>query len=125
MGTDCSLIPATQPSVFGRDFVPLPLDFDFPEEDERLPVEDLLEEDRLPLDERLADSGAILFRGLPMDSPEDFSRFYLALDYEPMPYHGFASRDEVAPGVTTGNKAGPGNTIMLHNDMGHDPGGTL
>jgi hypothetical protein len=56
MGTDCSLIPAGQPSVFGRDFVPLPLDFDFPEEDERLPVEDLPEEDRLPLDERLAEA---------------------------------------------------------------------
>ena len=54
MGTDCSLIPAGQPSPFGRDLVLLPLDFELPDEDERLPLDALPEEDRLPLDERLA-----------------------------------------------------------------------
>lgn len=73
------------------------------------------------LDRRLDEAGAILLRGLPLSTPAEFSEFFLALGYEPVPYHGFATRQEVAPGVFTGNTRNPEQAIMLHNDMSHDP----
>lgn len=73
------------------------------------------------LDERLHAVGAVLLRGLPLATPAEFSEFFLALGYETVPYHGFATREEVAPGVFTGNTRNPEQAIMLHNDMSHDP----
>jgi alpha-ketoglutarate-dependent taurine dioxygenase len=74
------------------------------------------------LDERLADAGAVLLRGLPLPSLAAFSRFVEALGYEPMPYGlGAASRRVVAPNVATANAAPPERTIMLHNDMSYEP----
>lgn len=73
------------------------------------------------LDDRLAEAGAILLRGLPLASVADFSEFFVALGYEPVPYHGFATRHEIAPGVSTPNVPNPRKAIMLHNDMSTDP----
>ena len=76
---------------------------------------------RAILDDRLAAAGAILLRGLPLATVADFSEFFVALGYEPVPYHGFATREEIAPGVTTPNIPNPRKAIMLHNDMSTDP----
>jgi hypothetical protein len=73
------------------------------------------------LDDRLAAAGAILLRGLPLATVAEFSEFFVALGYEPVPYHGFATREEIAPGVTTPNIPNPRKAIMLHNDMSTDP----
>lgn len=76
---------------------------------------------RAVLDDRLAAAGAVLLRGLPLASVAEFSEFFVALGYEPVPYHGFATRHEIAPGVSTPNIANPRKAIMLHNDMSTDP----
>jgi hypothetical protein len=72
------------------------------------------------LDARLDEVGAILLRGLPLATPAEFSEFYRALGLEEVPYAGFATREEVAPSVFTGNTRNPAQAIMLHNDMSHD-----
>ena len=72
------------------------------------------------LDERLDEVGAVLLRGLPLSTPAEFSDFFRALGYEEVPYAGFATRQEIAPGVFTGNTRNPSQAIMLHNDMSHD-----
>lgn len=73
------------------------------------------------LDDRLAEVGAVLLRGLPLRTPAEFSDLYRALGYEPLPYRGFATRDAVAPEVFTANVRDPSRAIMLHNDMSHEP----
>jgi alpha-ketoglutarate-dependent taurine dioxygenase len=74
------------------------------------------------LDERLANAGAVLLRGLPIDSVDAFSRFLVGLGYETMPYGlGVASRRRVAHNVMTANAVAPEKTIMLHNEMSYEP----
>jgi hypothetical protein len=62
----------------------------------------------------------VLVRGLPLRTPADFSELFVALGLEPVAYHGYTTRREVAPGVFTANVRNPGKAIDLHNDMGQD-----
>ena len=71
-----------------------------------------------PLLERtLPEVGAILLRGMPLGDPHAFSRFYHGLGLADVPYEGFATRREVAPGVFTPNTVRPHDSLTLHNDM--------
>lgn len=73
------------------------------------------------LDARLEDAGAVLLRGMPLASADDFSRFFLGLGYEELPYWGPSTRRQVAPAAWTPNSAAPSQTVMLHNEMTHMP----
>jgi alpha-ketoglutarate-dependent taurine dioxygenase len=76
------------------------------------------------LDRRAALHGAILFRGFPVETAEDFDRFIEAFGYENFPYEDSLSnavRVNKTPRVFTANEAPPSVTIFLHHEMAQTP----
>ncbi|MDT8429416.1 MAG: TauD/TfdA family dioxygenase [Pseudomonadales bacterium] len=72
----------------------------------------------------LAESGAILFRGFPLDSAEDFDAFSAAFGYPDFTYQESLSnavRINFTPRVFTANEAPPQVNIYLHHEMAQTP----
>jgi hypothetical protein len=68
--------------------------------------------------------GAILFRGFPLATAEDFDRFIAALQLPNFPYDlslSNAVRVNRTPRVFTANEAPPTVTIFLHHEMAQTP----
>jgi alpha-ketoglutarate-dependent taurine dioxygenase len=68
--------------------------------------------------------GAILFRGFPLVTPEDFDAFVAAFDLPNFPYDESLSnavRVNKTPRVFTANEAPPSVTIFLHHEMAQTP----
>ena len=68
--------------------------------------------------------GAILFRGFPLVSAEDFDRFVTAFELPNFPYDESLSnavRMNRTPRVFTANEAPPDVTIYLHHEMAQTP----
>lgn len=68
--------------------------------------------------------GAILFRGFPLSTAEDFDRFITAFDLPNFPYEESLSnavRVIRTPRVFTANEAPPAVTIFLHHEMAQTP----
>jgi hypothetical protein len=68
--------------------------------------------------------GAILFRGFPVRTPEDFDRFITAFGFENFPYEQSLSnavRINFTPRVFSANEAPPDVTIFLHHEMAQTP----
>jgi alpha-ketoglutarate-dependent taurine dioxygenase len=81
-------------------------------------------ENRRQLCDRAALHGAILFRGFPLASAEDFDRFITAFDVPNFPYEDSLSnavRVIKTPRVFTANEAPPTVTIFLHHEMAQTP----
>jgi hypothetical protein len=70
----------------------------------------------------LREQGAILFRGFPIHSAEDFSDFVEALGIESLPYVGGAAvRHRVYKEVHTTNESPPEAPIPFHHEMAQVP----
>jgi alpha-ketoglutarate-dependent taurine dioxygenase len=70
------------------------------------------------------DHGAILFRGFPLSTAEDFDRFVSAFDVANFAYDDSLSnavRVNKTPRVFTANEAPPSVTIFLHHEMAQTP----
>lgn len=81
-------------------------------------------ERRRQLVEQAALHGAILFRGFPLVTAEDFDRFIAAFDLPNFPYEESLSnavRIVRTPRVFTANEAPPTVTIFLHHEMAQTP----
>lgn len=68
--------------------------------------------------------GAILFRGFPLATAQDFDRFIAAFDVPNFPYEQSLSnavRVVKTPRVFTANEAPPTVTIFLHHEMAQTP----
>ena len=81
-------------------------------------------EHRRVLLEQAAVHGAILFRGFPLVTAEDFDRFVAAFDLPNFPYDRSLSnavRVNRTPRVFTANEAPPSVTIFLHHEMAQTP----
>jgi alpha-ketoglutarate-dependent taurine dioxygenase len=68
--------------------------------------------------------GAVLFRGVPLTTAEDFDRFVAAFDLPNFPYEESLSnavRVIKTPRVFTANEAPPTVTIFLHHEMAQTP----
>ncbi|SIO61650.1 Taurine dioxygenase, alpha-ketoglutarate-dependent [Singulisphaera sp. GP187] len=68
--------------------------------------------------------GAILFRGFPLVTAEDFDRFVAAFGFENFPYEDSLSnavRINRTPRVFTANEAPPTVEIFLHHEMAQTP----
>ena len=79
---------------------------------------------RNDLTTKLGRMGAILFRGYPIHSPQDFDRFIQAFDFEVFTYEesfSNAVRTSVTPRVFTANEAPPTVDIYLHHEMAQTP----
>ena len=71
-----------------------------------------------------AEHGAILFRGFPLATAEDFDRFVAAFDLPNFAYDESLSnavRVNRTPRVFTANEAPPSVTIFLHHEMAQTP----
>lgn len=73
---------------------------------------------------KLTSSGAVLFRGFPVDSAEDFDAFATAFGYGSFTYEESLSnavRINLTPRVFTANEAPPDVEIFLHHEMAQTP----
>lgn len=76
------------------------------------------------LDARVAEHGAILFRGFPLPTPEDFDAFIAAFDYPNFAYEDSLSnavRVVRTERVFSANEAPPAVTIFFHHEMAQTP----
>lgn len=76
------------------------------------------------LEQALADSGAVLFRGFPVDSAESFDEFSNAFDYPNFTYQESLSnavRINFTERVFTANEAPKDVDIYLHHEMAQTP----
>ncbi|KAI3521487.1 hypothetical protein L1887_10955 [Cichorium endivia] len=72
------------------------------------------------LESLLHKSGAILFRGFPVDSPSDFNNFVEAFGYPEAFYVGvLPSRTRVVGRVYTANESPPEKGIPFHHEMAY------
>ncbi|CAI5508402.1 unnamed protein product [Closterium sp. Naga37s-1] len=66
--------------------------------------------------------GAVLLRGLPLESPCDFNEVVEAFGLDELPYVGGAApRTKVAPRVFTANESPPDQKIPFHHEMAQVP----
>ncbi|HET6573780.1 MAG TPA: TauD/TfdA family dioxygenase [Fimbriiglobus sp.] len=71
-----------------------------------------------------AHHGAVLFRGFPLATAEDFDAFVAAFDLPNFPYYESLSnavRVNKTPRVFTANEAPPSVSIFLHHEMAQTP----
>ena len=91
------------------------------------PFEDMLDwvrDDRRKLLDTLERTGALLFRGYPVASAQDFDRLIEAFDLPVFTYQESLSnavRTNVTPRVFTANEAPPTVDIYLHHEMAQTP----
>lgn len=81
-----------------------------------------IEQNRAEILTRLLQSGAILFRGLPMPDSSAFDTFARAFNWAPLPYVGGAApRTQVTSIVFTSNESPPSQPIPFHHEMAQVP----
>ena len=74
------------------------------------------------IDNLLLRHGAILFRGFPLYTANDFNTFVTASGYEEFPYVGGAAvRRVLAPRVFTTNESPPDFPIPYHHELAQSP----
>jgi len=74
------------------------------------------------IDNLLLRHGAILFRGFPLNSADDFNSFVTASGYDEFPYVGGAAvRRVLAPRVFTTNESPPDFPIPYHHELAQSP----
>lgn len=78
------------------------------------------------LDSALARHGTLLFRGLPIENADDFSRFAHAFGYEPHEIIGIVvDRPLLAKNVAPANESSLTTTIGSHNESPQVPHGEI
>jgi hypothetical protein len=85
---------------------------------------DWVRENRDELLEKAAQHGAILFRGLPLDSPQDCDAFVAAFGLKNFPYIESLSnavRVNYTERIFSANEAPPEVTIFFHHEMAQTP----
>lgn len=76
------------------------------------------------LTKQATESGAVLFRGLPLHTPDDFDQFVTAFGYENFEYRKSLSnavRTNFTERVFSANEAPAEVTIYLHHEMAQTP----
>ncbi|CAH2053122.1 unnamed protein product [Thlaspi arvense] len=74
------------------------------------------------LDSLLHDSGAVLFRGFPVNSADEFNDVVEAFGFDELPYVGGAApRTSVVGRVFTANESPPDQKIPFHHEMAQVP----
>ncbi|CAN6553056.1 unnamed protein product [Malus baccata var. baccata] len=69
------------------------------------------------IQDQLRKSGAVLFRGFPVNTASDFNDVVEAFGYEENPYVGTAPRTKIVGRVFTANEAPPDVKIPFHHEM--------
>ena len=80
---------------------------------------------RYDIEARLAATGALLFRGFPIDSAEHFAKFVEALGYPNFAYQGAGGNavreNVVGDRVFTANESPPDRVIPFHHELAQTP----
>jgi len=80
---------------------------------------------RYDIEARLAATGALLFRGFPIDSAEHFATFVEALGYPNFAYQGAGGnavrKNVVGDRVFTANESPPDRVIPFHHELAQTP----
>lgn len=87
-------------------------------------VEQWVRESRGRLDQQATEYGAVLFRGFPLETDQDFDAFIRAFDYPNFRYEDSLSnavRVNRTERVFTANEAPSDVTICLHHEMAQTP----
>ena len=85
---------------------------------------DWVSKNRDELAQQARTHGTVLFRGFPMNEPEEFDRFIAAFEMENFPYEESLSnavRINYTPRVFSANEAPADVTIFLHHEMAQTP----
>ncbi|XP_070569219.1 dapdiamide synthesis protein DdaC-like isoform X1 [Ptychodera flava] len=83
-------------------------------------ISDFAKDAREIIERELHIHGALLFRGLPLQSGDDFSKFMQGMGYTLTEYEGgFAVRNEVFQDVLTASDDSPEYTIEPHSEMSY------
>ncbi|REL25453.1 SyrP protein [Thalassotalea euphylliae] len=85
---------------------------------------EFIKQNRVAIEQQLAQSGAILFRGFPLDSAEAFDEFTASFGYPNFYYKDSLSnavRINFTERVFTANEAPKDVEIYLHNEMAQTP----
>ena len=83
-----------------------------------------IQSQRADLLQQASTHGAILFRGFPLATPQDFDAFIAAFDLPNFPYEESLSnavRIVKTPRVFTANEAPPTVSILFHHEMAQTP----
>ena len=81
---------------------------------------DWVKENLKTIESLLLKYGAILFRGLPLDTDKDFNEFPRAYGYQEFPYRGgSAQRRHILGNVYTSNQAPPEIIIPMHHELAY------
>ena len=104
---------------------PFPLVYSFSSEKmKKGDTEDWVKHEKDSLLEQLATSGAIVFRGLPIDSDLEFDSFIQSFGLNNLAYEDTFSnalRSNRTPRVFTANEAPPSVPIFLHHELSQTP----
>ncbi len=87
-------------------------------------VDKWLQAERPAIKAALDANGAVLFRGFPIKTAEDFDQFACSFNDEPFTYNDSLSnavRVNLTPRVFTANEAPPDVEIYLHHEMAQTP----
>ena len=80
---------------------------------------------RYDIEARLAATGALVFRGFPIDSAEHFAKFVEALGYPNFAYQGAGGnavrKNVVGDRVFTANESPPDRVIPFHHELAQTP----
>ncbi|MBX9652351.1 TauD/TfdA family dioxygenase [bacterium] len=123
LGDELKLIPLVGEQRFGEGVFPLAYVSGGDEISWEV-VEEWIEKNRETLLAEAFQSGAVLFRGCPVRTAEDFDRFIRAFHLENFPYDESLSnavRINKTPRVFTANEAPPTVPIFLHHEMAQTP----
>ncbi|KAE9588077.1 putative TauD/TfdA-like domain-containing protein [Lupinus albus] len=100
-------------------------DFQFPSvlsSSHALPLTRLVNAHKTFLESLLLKSGAVLFRGFPVNTASDFNDVVESFQYEELPYVGGAApRTNVVGRVFTANESPPDQKIPFHHEMAQVP----
>ena len=87
-------------------------------------VANFIKENKAEIENELNKSGAVLFRGFPVENAEDFDKFARAFDYENFTYKESLSnavRINYTELVFTANEAPKDVEIFLHHELAQTP----
>ncbi|CAL0324102.1 unnamed protein product [Lupinus luteus] len=87
-----------------------------------LPLTRAVKEHKTFLESLLLKSGAVIFRGFPVNTASDFNDVVESFEYEELPYVGGAApRTNVVGRVFTANESPPDQKIPFHHEMAQVP----
>jgi len=119
------LVQVSDPAQKVFDGQVFPLILSPSNESKGVPLQDVtawIKENKASILEKLFTYGAVVFRGFPTKTPEDFNTFTTSFGFDALPYVGGAApRTRIVGDVFTTNESPPEKLISFHPEMAQNP----